>query len=200
LSNDFSVEPAIKAETEWITTMPTKRFYATTASAVPPFARFSSGGEDLDVTYYDREQSTPGAIFCLFPQPCGRNLPFVTTSTSWIRNGGTTSAGKVLGSLNIQAAVFGLNTNWINGWAEFRFYAFTPARLLFAPAGMTMIIDAQSGAVTAKANVAYAGLPVLGFAAQSYSTTGLPGINPNVLSNYGGLFNHRYRRQVSVLP
>jgi len=41
-------------------------------------------------------------------------------------------------------------------------------------------------------------LPIIGFAAESYSTNGLPGINPNVLSNYGGTFGHKYKRRIEV--
>ena len=44
--------------------------------------------------------------------------------------------------------------------------------------------------------ILYFGLPVIGFAAQTYSTTGLPGVSANVLSNYGGNFNHKYMRNI----
>jgi hypothetical protein len=52
-------------------------------------------------------------------------------------------------------------------------------------------------ALSQPGTVTYFGLPVIGFAAQTYSTTGLPGVSPNVLSNYGGNFNHKYLRSIT---
>ena len=64
------------------------------------------------------------------------------------------------------------------------------------PAGATTVIDVASGTVTTGLGLTYYGLPVIGFAVQSYSTTGLPGVSANVLSNYGGNFNHKYLRDI----
>ena len=96
-------------------------------------------------------------------------------------------------------------TQLVNGWADLDFidrYSNPPQppRKLTAPAGATTIVDLATGTSTSGATVAYYGLPVVGFAAQAYSTTGLPGVNPNVLSNYGGQFNHKIKRRVEVQP
>ena len=65
-----------------------------------------------------------------------------------------------------------------------------------APALATTIIQINTGTVVPNQTVTYFGLPVVGLAVQSYSTTGLPGVNPNVLSNYGGNFVHKYLRDI----
>ena len=88
-----------------------------------------------------------------------------------------------------------VNANWINGWGDMDL-ASDPRHVLAAPAGKSRIVDLVTGTVTASTTLNYAGLPVAGFAAQSYSTTGLPGIGPNVLSNYGGSFVHETSRRI----
>jgi hypothetical protein len=45
-------------------------------------------------------------------------------------------------------------------------------------------------------SVKFYGLPMLGFAAQSYVNGLLQGSTGNVLSNYGGTFAHKYRRRI----
>jgi hypothetical protein len=92
-----------------------------------------------------------------------------------------------------------LRTPWINGRAQLDL-AFPPERALVAPAGQSTITDTLTGNVARNANVTFRGLPVIGFSAQSYSTTGLPGINPSVLSNYGGTFVHKLIRRIEISP
>jgi len=97
-----------------------------------------------------------------------------------------------------------LDAGFVNGWGIVDFNDPSlfglPERKLLAPAGLTTIIALDTGTVTPGATVTYYGLPALGFGAQSYSTTGLPGVNPNVLSNYGGQFGHKIRRRIGIGP
>lgn len=105
-----------------------------------------------------------------------------------------------MSSTNLSANPTGaLNAGWVNGWAEITMGA-DPRRALVAPAGKSTISNALTGQVTSNANVSYFGLPVIGFAVQSYSTTGLPGVSASVLSNYGGQFNHKIARRIVVGP
>ena len=92
-----------------------------------------------------------------------------------------------------------MNTNFHNGWADLSFpqdAGYVGSHTLSAPALGTTIIQINTGTVVPNQTVTYFGLPVVGLAVQSYSTTGLPGVNPNVLSNYGGNFVHKYLRDI----
>ena len=207
--NQYSVEPLIKAATDWIVTLPTKRFHvaSTVADKTPFLDRLTTGptgsairAEPASFLYFDREGQTPGDEIC-FLGPCGTYLPYVSTTLPYMANGGVTPTGLVLGGANrILYQSGGLNSAWINGWAELRF-ADDDFRRLIAPPGASKVINTSTGdVISATATVTYFGLPVVGFAVESYSTTGLPGVNPNVISNYGGSFVHRYQRRMKIVP
>jgi len=204
--NEYTVEPGIKAATDWVVTMPTKREYVTTSSRARPFqSKFSSSGscDAIDLTYYDREEQSPGAIIDFSPTtPESRSLCWEANVLTFTANGGNTSTSNVFNSKN--SANVALNSNWINGWADLSFPSASdpadanPVHKLPAPVGATVFLTSLNGvaALSAPGTVTYFGLPVIGFAAQTYSTTGLPGVSPNVLSNYGGNFNHKYLRSI----
>jgi len=199
--NEYTVETTIKAATDWVVTMPTKRFYVSsgTGAAARPFqSNFSSSGscDAINLIYYDREEQSPGSIVDFSPTtPESKSLCWEANVLTFTGNGGTTASSHVLGSLNF--ANVALNATWINGWADLSFPQSGVVHTLPAPLNSTTIIDVTStGAPLTNQNVTYYGLPVVGFAVQSYSTTGLPGVSANVLSNYGGNFNHKYLRDI----
>ena len=205
LRNDYTVEPAIKGGTDWIITMPTKRFSLNGITATPPFSIPSTPnvGQRVSLLYYDREEQSPGLsicggdvkIFCGPPRP-DPALAYATTTIPWVINSGTSTRGLVLGGRNI-SAIASLNASWINGWGELTLGT-VPTAALVAPAGQSSSTDTLTGVTTSNVNVTYHGLPVIGFSAQFYSTTGLPGVNPNVLSNYGGSFVHKVTRRIDI--
>jgi hypothetical protein len=202
--NEYTVEPVIKAATDWVITMPTKRFYVNGTAAVRPFQRPFTGTspnatscDDVSLIYYDREEQTPGAIIDFSPTTTNPlALCYEANVLTFTANSGATTISNVLRSVN--SANVGLNSGWINGWADLSFpqVAGSAAHTMPAPAGATTVIDVASGTVTTGLGLTYYGLPVIGFAVQSYSTTGLPGVSANVLSNYGGNFNHKYLRDI----
>jgi len=199
--NEYTVETGIKAATDWVVTMPTKRFYVTSSGASRPFqSKFSSTGscDSIDLIYYDREEQSPGAIIDFSPTtPETRSLCWEANVLTFTGNGGSTNISNVLRSTNMQNVA--LLSTWINGWADLSFPASGSVHTLPAPTGTTTIIDIQSNNPPAVAQtVTYFGLPVVGFAVQSYSTTGIPGVSANVLSNYGGNFNHKYLRTITT--
>jgi hypothetical protein len=117
--------------------------------------------------------------------------------TAFSFNGGSATVSHVLQSTNV--ANVALGSTWQNGWADLSFpldAGYTGSHSLNAPTAATTIIDINGGSVVTGQNATYFGLPIVGFAVQSYSTTGLPGVNPNVVSNYGGNFNHKYLRDI----
>jgi hypothetical protein len=201
--NEYTVESAIKAATDWVVTMPTKRFYVTSTGAVRPFqSAFGSKGscDTISLTYYDREEQTPGAIIDFSPTtPESRSLCWEANVLTFSANGGSATKSNVLASTN--TANVALASTWINGWADLSFPQSGTVHTLPSPTGATTTVDinnvtAVNGGVITGRTLTYFGLPVIGFAVQSYSTTGLPGVAANVLSNYGGNFNHKYLRDI----
>jgi hypothetical protein len=198
--NEYTVEPNIKAATDWVVTMPTKRFYVSPGSgaAARPFqSNFGSTGscDTINLIYYDREEQSPGAIIDFSPTtPDSRSLCWEANVLTFTAKGGSAAVSNVLGSKN--EANVALTANFINGWADLSFPQSGTVHTLPAPGGSTTIIDINTGTVSAATTVTYYGLPVIGFAVQSYTNGTLPVGGSTVLSNYGGNFNHKYMRNI----
>ncbi len=225
VANDFTVEPWIKAATDWILTLPTKRFHVSRALIEPPFKGTPNDGhpptndsyycestsyqryvEPLD--YFDRETQSGSAHLCepILDCTATRKLCGSASAVTFSENYGSAFASRVLHST--ASRNIALNGMWINGWAGFAVTAtggpangpVTPVSQLISPPGQTTIVDTQTGIARTGQTVTYFGLPIVGFSAQSYSTHGLSGVNPNVLSNYGGQFGHKFTRRMEVAP
>ena len=204
LSNDYSAEPSIRSATDWVMTLPTLRHHVSGAQFQAPFLGNSIGtprSEVVGMQYFDREGQSPVPPLCLVPgPPCDQLLPFASTVLSWPTNREDPNSATVLGSHNgSRLSTTELPSTWINGWAEMAL-GDGSARVLVAPAGKSTVTRTATGTVTTAGAVTYHGLPVVGFAVQAYRTSGLPGLNPNVLSNYGGNFNHRVLRRIEIVP
>ena len=111
--NDFSVEPAIKAATDWLLTLPTKRFYVSAAKIEPPFGGGKAGSlsspsyicelraPNCGVDgYYDRESQSPGCpidfaagIVAIEPKLCG-----AASMLTFTPNAGSATVSHVFGS------------------------------------------------------------------------------------------------------
>ncbi len=206
--NTYTVEPNLKAATDWIVTMPTKRFYVSVGggAGTPPFqSNFRNGScDNIALTYYDREEQSPGAITDFSPTtPESRSLCWEANVLTFTGNGGTVTASNVLRSTNY--ANVALDNPWINGWADLNF-PFDPVNFglthsLTPAPGASSVFDINSGILSAAANVRYFGLPVIGLAVESF-TNGLlpPSGGTSVLSNYGGNFIHKYARCIFMAP
>lgn len=203
--NEYTVEPNIKAATDWVVTMPTKRFYVSPGpgSAAPPFqSNFSSTGscDAISLTYYDREEQSPGAIIDFSPTTLeSRSLCWEVNVLTFTGNGGTATVSNVLKSTNV--ANVALDNTWINGWADLSF-PYDPATGAHAlppnPVGSTAIFDINTGILTPAQTVTYFGLPVVGFAVESFANGLIPSGGQTVLSNYGGTFVHKYLRTIQT--
>ena len=209
ISNDFTVEQPIKAATDWIISMPTKRFYVRGNQTSAPFSNVPQPsqlpgptnlpGEGASRVYFDRESLSSDLVECLplFSYCRLEHLRYTVTTLPWVANEGFVRSGTVLGGENLgSAASTSTKPAWINGRGTLTFDV--DGQKLVAPPGQSAIVNTQTGAAMIDVDVTYFGIPAVGFAAQAYRTSGLPGINPNVLSNYGGSFNHRYRRRIEV--
>ncbi|ADE16669.1 hypothetical protein Nhal_3646 [Nitrosococcus halophilus Nc 4] len=175
--NHFVTDPDINAATDWVITFPTKRFHISvkdldTGSApapTPPFTEnFMEGGACEPVGL---------AIWNREERPQTGGLDFSPqppggNALCWETNVISFNDKDVLGSelgLNVDTSSVG-NDGWM--------------RLTFT--------DPDHQLVSEEGNV-FIGLPVIGFAVQEY----VNGVSNEVLTNYGGLFEHAFSRQIS---
>src|SRR5262249_11428470 len=120
-----------------------------------------------------------------------------TDSLCWEANVITFNNSSVLGSKN----QVNITTTFSNGWVDllFPFIASGSRHQLVGGATNTVAITTTTGAVQTGTlpRPTYAGLPVVGFAAQTFNNGTLPiGPTTNVQSAYGGNFIHKYTRSI----
>lgn len=188
--NEFTVEPALAAGTDWVVNFPTKRFYVdsdidTDADTVDlnyrrPFTQdFKANGscEEVSINIWDREERTTTSDIDFSPLP-----PVGKNSLCWEVNVVTFEGSNVLGSaLALNAPTNGFNSGWM--------------RIAFpALAGNVDENADTTRQIVDDLNVTYSGLPVIGFGVQEYVNNNLGG----VLSNYGGSFVHKYDRSITT--
>jgi hypothetical protein len=195
--NTFVLDSTTKSGTDWVLTYPTKRYYYNTDGSVNYLFQRNfdpdGGGacDDVTATLYDREENTLQAQVGFSPPE--DNPP---NTLCWEANVLTFNSSKVLGSTNLR----NIDTTFQNGWANLSFAldlgtadfdGFWP-HFLIGDSDVTPI-----GGTTVTENVSYVGLPVIGFAVQSYANGDVNG----VLSNYGGNFLHKGTRLfVPIVP
>ena len=193
--NEFVLDAATKSGTDWVVTMPTKRDYYTGTAVGKLFQRnFTATGacDDVNLTQYDREERTIAQQTNFSPPP-----PTQTDSLCWEANVITFNNSNVLGSKN-QVSI---TTTFANGWVDllFPFIASGAKHQLIGGTTNTVAISRTTGAVATgtQASATYAGLPVVGFAAQTFNN-GTLSIGPlsNIQSAYGGNFIHKYTRSI----
>jgi hypothetical protein len=194
--NEYITDPGTQSNTDWVVTMPTKNQYVNvgTGSANPPFQRNFNGTkgacDDIQIDFWDREEkknSTPGG----FSPP----QPGVTASLCWEANVITFKSAGVLGSTN--SNFLDVNSKgFINGWAQLTFI-YTNALLIGGP---TNAVGVQNGVGTpfSAASATYAGLPVVGFAVQSYNNNVIVVNGKNVQSTYGADFAQRTSTSIFI--
>lgn len=182
--NEFTVEAGLAAGTDFVVTFPTKHHYVTAAAAAAPFQLdrvFTVNGacQTVGMKVYDREEMTPGGPsggVDFSPRPVGTPSE---NSLCWEANVISFDGTDVLGSANM----LNVPVDYEFGWLDL---TFTSSRLL------TSAASATNGAPDAGGDD-FAGLPVIGFAAQRYVNGDVGG----VLSNYGGSFAHKYETTIT---
>lgn len=179
--NEYTVNAGIGANTDWVVTFPTKRYYVDTAivggAAIPPFVEVFSGEScvEVGVTVFDREEGSRTPSTCdISPCPPGPAPNQICYETNVISYSDTTVADSiVLGSKLVKSIrPFGNDGHVILDLAS-------------GDGGAHALRAAGNG------NVFY-GLPATGFAAQNLVNSSIGG--SGTLSNYSGLFRHRISR------
>ncbi|MEP7206592.1 MAG: hypothetical protein ABI920_06615 [Casimicrobiaceae bacterium] len=185
--NEFVLDVTTQSGTDWVVTMPTKRFYVAvgTGNATRLFQRNFNGTagscDDVSLDLYDREEFKRAGGFS--PAPPGS-----VNRICWEANVITFNGTNVLGSANTS----NIPTSFANGWMRMGFFPGSQgiSHVLRSPAGGTTTTFAGGG--TSGTDVTYYGLPVVGFAVQSFLNGTIVVGGASVLSNYGGNFVHKY--------
>lgn len=200
--NEYVVETAINAGTDWVVTFPTKNLYVPPAGTPTvnalsfgvyeaPFtrpARTSSASttwaacEPVAMRIFDREERTPGGTIDFSPSPVTGN------TLCWEANVISFNSSKVLSSQKVELNV---NSPYQSGWMNL---TFANNQALVSPVGGSNVVY-PSSLTFATGTATYGGLPVVGFAVQKYVNGSVGG----VLSNYGGSFIHKYARNITGL-
>ena len=215
IHNDFVTDSAINAETDWITTFPTKHFHINgVTEGIEPFATLWNGQsacEDTNLSPIDREEQTPvvpetpttsaGPDFSPAPPPgagpaapASTDVPLCYESTVVMM--AETSAVKADDSVGL-----GVNASLHadDGWATM---SFDPADL-FDDLPFSCDVDGDTQVATPCDRVITAGthtmtgLPVVGFAVQKYVNNSA---TPGGAGYYAMATDHKTSVTVSAVP
>jgi hypothetical protein len=193
LMNEFVLDIATVSGTDWVVTMPTKRFYVNIGPGNAPklfqrnFNKMAGSCDDLSLNVYDREEESPPAPNPFDPSP-------VINQVCWEANVITFNNSNVLGSTNSYHLPDLVQLQ--NGWMNLGFPRELPGTAAnsrkLINSGAT-VISGGGRATTTGNTTTYAGLPVIGFAVISFTNGTLQVGTPpaSILSNYGGNFAHK---------
>jgi hypothetical protein len=191
--NEFVLDTGTKSGTDWVITMPTKRYYYDSSLNVTKlFQRnFRLGGacDDVFITQYNREEATVQSQSSFSPPPPGS-----IDQLCWEANVLTFNNTNVLASP--QTIKQNIGTQFINGWVSLNFFppSIAPPRHQLV-GGATFRTNTGTGISTVQASATYNGLPVVGFAAEYFNngTLTTPG-GTGVQAFYTGAFVHKFTR------
>jgi hypothetical protein len=189
--NEFVLDTGTASGTDWVVTFPTKHFYYNAFNNVTKLfeSNFRATGacDDILLTQYNREEQTvvnvPGFSP---PSPTG------TDAICWEANVISFNNTNVLLSANKSI----LTTAFPNGWVSLNFFPATvtpPVHQLIG--GATFRQNTSTGALVQQTTATYNGLPVIGFAAQSFSNSSVTTATSAPL-RYVGTFIHKYTRLI----
>ncbi|MGH8713550.1 MAG: hypothetical protein ACREYB_06055, partial [Casimicrobiaceae bacterium] len=189
--NEYVLDAGTHSGTDWVVTFPTKRYYVNVGTGNAPklfqrnFNKTDGSCDDVSLNLYDREEQQV-LITDFSPPP-----PTQTNSLCWEANVITFNNSNVLGSVDVA----NIPTGYEHGWLNLGF----PTNISGADPFVHMLPNTDtavtfiSGSTSSGATVTYIGLPVVGFAVQTFVNGTLPG---GVLSNYGGNFIHKYTTNI----
>ncbi len=189
--NEFVLDPGTASGTDWVVTFPTKHFYYdgnnNRLKLFQSNFRASGACDDILLTQYNREEQTvvnvPGFSP---PSPTG------TDAICWEANVITFNNTNVLLSANKSI----LTTSFPNGWVSLNFFPASITGTVHKLIGDgTVTGDTATGVTSAQATATYNGLPVIGFAAQSFTNSSVTSVTSAPLK-YTGSFLHKYTRLI----
>ena len=206
--NEFVLDKGTSSGTDWVVTMPTKG--VPDAYYLSKFGTMGSPGDkelkvtrlfqrnfkdtgacdDVDLSKYDREEKLDKVTSSFSPPPPGQR-----DQLCWEANVITFRNSNVLGSIN-KFNVGNPTFTFENGWMDLAF-TIPSSTLSYVyhqlGGGDTTSIYLANGSTNSYSSATYYGLPVIGFAAITFSNGNVNG----VASNFGGNFNHKSTRWVN---
>ena len=202
VANEYVLESATNSGTDWVVTFPTKFAYVavgTGTAGIGPFNANFNNGASCDIfgfQFWNREEQTPGVTTIVLPSPEPIIAPSFNTFC-YETNVLTFANSNILGSTNgynVDPTASALNPTNRTGWGSISFTQApvgtqTSLQRLITTTATTV---SPAGVATA-GGVTHLGLPVIGFMVQDFANGNVGG----VLSNYGGLFMHRYTRVIT---
>ena len=119
IMNEFVLDEATNSGTDWVVTMPTKRFYVSNGTGTPArlfqrnFNKTDGACDDVELNIYDREERTTSTPLDFSPPP-----PTQSNALCWEANVITFNNSNVLGSANVA----NIPTDFENGWLDIGFF------------------------------------------------------------------------------
>ena len=215
LMNEYVTAADAGARTEWVLTLPTKRFHTDSGTGVvpnepiPPFTRtwhMTDDGlhlacEDLSYRFWDREEREPAPEVgppIVSPPPPADEVPVfqLCKEANVVRFSSDGTLPEYTEILKepmregnfAQLGYTNFELPYDAGWVRFDLAQIPPESAVPNAGERRQSLQSNEGAVVE-------GLPVIGFQATSYTNGELEG---GVLSNYGGTFNHRGSRSFDM--
>ncbi|MBK7813042.1 MAG: hypothetical protein IPJ52_01395 [Rhodocyclaceae bacterium] len=187
--NEYVIDPALSAGTDWVVNFPTRRFHIDDLPAVAsydywPFRKgfledVSGKCEKIGLSYYDQEERSVSTGIDVSPS----TTPF--HQICWEVNVITFKGSNVLKSANkYDLTNMAYNSGW--AWMSFANSAINDAGDPTTYAGE--VAPTFEHYMVSDGGDLYRGLPTIGFAVEKFVNGNLGG----VLSNYGGSYIHKY--------
>jgi hypothetical protein len=180
--NEFVLDLATNSATDWVVTFPTKHHYVDNYSSSTPGKLFQSGMfdtgscDDIQVNTWDREERTKTPDTDDFsPSQKTPNIQLC-----WEANIVTFNNKNLFNSTQ----TLGISTLFENGWARIDFIPDISNFLSANSAFGVQQIDNGAPTVTSTNTTTFTGLPVIGFAVQTFRPLGT--------TSYAGTFAHRF--------
>ena len=198
VTNEYVLDVGSKSQTSWILTFPTKQPHTNGSSA--PIAPFTSkyitkvgACENFYGVVFDREEASPQIIVGtdFSPQPG----PGAGPQLCWEAQSIGFRTSNVFGSANHAQ----IGTAYPNGWAVIGFNGVAnPNEHSLVNTALTTRIDLTGTTAPAGGQtVRYFGLPVVGFAAQTFQNDAIVVGGKTFLSTFGATLPHHEVKKVS---
>lgn len=168
MAHDFVVDPALNASTDWVITMPTKRFYVETGANpfTATWSEESKACEPVAVSHWDREEAyvappTIGAGFSPAPEvdeeSIDANLCTEVSILDFSAQGGIHGSDRI---------TYGFTPDYTEGWARLSFRGTD----LNDPSAIGADSSPEFGnrVLTGLSGLNFQGLPAIGFAVQKF--------------------------------
>jgi hypothetical protein len=194
IMNEFVLDAGTNSGTDWVVTMPTKRFYVSNGTGTPPtlfqrnFNKTDGACDDVSLNIFDREENTTSTPLDFSPPP-----PTLANAICWEANVITFNNTNVLASANVA----NIPTTFENGWLDLGFFPATVTAPVHTLVNGATTIAPLGGAPGASGPATYVGLPVVGFAVQTFVNGAVSVGGVSTLSNYGGNFVHKGTRLIT---